>query len=151
MGGQTDWEVYGGAGSGSGSSPTRPSRHVNGNIHGNQLNIQMNTPLGSSSVHEHIDSIGHALEDESSTYFHEAWGGRRSRERGQNTNRDAVIYDSDSSSDEYGDVRNIVGTGVRNTANNKVNDSTTREGRVTHLNRSRVIDPLGVPPLHKEP
>ena len=77
-------------------------------------------------MQEHIDSIGHALEDESSTYFHEAWGSRRSRGRGQNTNRDAVIYGFDSSSDEYGDVRNIVGTGVRNTANNQANDSTTR-------------------------
>ena len=139
MGGQTDWdEVYGGmglgagAGSGPGSSPPRPSRHVNGNIHGNQLNIQMNTPLASSSVHEHIDSIGHALEDESSTYFHEVWGGRgRSRERGRNTNRDAVIYDSDSSSDEYGDVRNIVGTGVRNTANNQANGVNGGEIRVS--------------------
>lgn len=139
MGGRTDWdEVYGGmglgagAGSGPGLSPPRPSRQVNGNIHGNQLNIQLNTPLASSSVHEHIDSIGHALEDESSAYFHEAWGGRgRSRERGRNTNRDAVIYDSDTSSDEYGDVRNTVGTGVRNTANNQANGVNGGEIRVS--------------------
>jgi len=150
MGGRTDWDdVYGGmglragagagAGTGTGtgsgrpgSSPPRPSRQVNGNINGNQLSIQMNTPLASSSVHEHIDSLGHALEDESSTYFHEAWGGRgRSRERGRNTNRDAVIYDSDSSPDEYGDVRNVVGVGARNTANNQANGVTGGEIRVS--------------------
>jgi len=131
MGGRTDWdEVYGGmglvagagAGSGPASPPPRPSRQVNENINGNQLNIQMNTPLASSSVHEHIDSLGHALEDETSMYHHDPWSGRgRSRERGRNTNRDAVIYDSDSSTNEYGDVRNIVGIGVRNPANNQAN------------------------------
>ena len=129
MGGRTDWdEVYGGmglsagAGAGPASPPPRPPRQVNEDINGNQLNIQMNTPLASSSVHEHIDSLGHALEDESSLYHHDPWSGRgRSRERGRNTNRDAIIYDSDSSTNEYGDVRNIVGIGVRSPANNQAN------------------------------
>jgi hypothetical protein len=94
---------------------------VNGNINGNHLNIQMNVPLASSSVHEHIDSIGHALEDESSTYSHDPWGGMGIRERGRNTNRDAVIYDSDLSPNEYEEVNNMAGIGLRNTADNQVN------------------------------
>ena len=141
MGGKTDWDdVYGGmglgagagAGSGPASSPPRPSRQVNENINGNQLNIQMNVPIASSSVHEHIDSIGHALEDESSMYHHDPWSSRgRSRERGRNTNRDAIIYDSDSSTNEFGDVRNIVGVGVRNTANSQANGVNGGEMRVS--------------------
>ena len=137
MGGRTDWdEVYGGMGAGAGSGPAspppRPSRQGNENISGNQLNIQMNTPLASSSVHEHIDSLGHALEDESSMYHHDPWSSRgRSRERGRNTNRDAVIYDSDSSTNEYGDVRDIVGIGVRSPANNQANGVNGGEIRVS--------------------
>jgi len=126
MGGRTDWDdVYSGMGSGvgaaSGSSPPRPSHQVNGNINRNHLNIQMNAPLASSSVHEHIDSIGHALEDGSSTYSHDPWSGRGRRGRGRNTNRDAVIYDSDSSPDEYGEVGNMAGIGLRNKVDNQVN------------------------------
>ena len=138
MGGKTDWdEVYGGMGLGAGAgsgptSPPRPSRQVNENINGNQLNIPMNIPIASSSVHEHIDSIGHALEDESSMYHHDPWSSRgRSRERGRNTNRDAIIYDSDSSTNEFGDVRNIVGIGVRNTANSQANGANGGEMRVS--------------------
>ena len=123
MGGRTDWDdVYSGMGMGAafGSSPPRPSRQVNGNINGNHLNIQMDAPLASSSVHEHIDSLGHALEDGSSTYGYDPWNGRGSRERGRNTNRDAVIYDSESSSDEYGEVSNMAGIGLRNKADDQV-------------------------------
>jgi len=124
VGGRTDWdEVYGGMSLSASAVPRstlpHPSRQVNGNI---QLNIQMNAPLASSSVHEHIDNIGHALEDESSMYDHDPWSDRgRSRERGRNTNRDAIIYDSDSSPNEYGDVRNIAGIGLRNAANSHAN------------------------------
>ena len=126
MGGRTDWDdVYSGMGVGVsaafGSSPPRPSRQVNGNMDGNHLNIQMNVPLASSSVHEHIDSIGHALEDGSSMYDHDPWSDRGGRERGRNTNRDAVIYESDSSPDEYGEIRNMAGIGLRNKADNQVN------------------------------
>ena len=139
MGGKTDWdEVYGGMGIGAGAgsgpalSPPRPSRQVNENINGNQLSIQMNVPIASSSVHEHIDSIGHALEDESSIYGHDPWSSRgRSRERGRNTNRDAIIYDSDSSTNEFGEVRNIAGIGVRNTTNSQANGVNGGEMRVS--------------------
>jgi len=128
----TDWDdVYSGmgvgVGAGSASALRHPSRQMNGNIDGNHLNIQMNAPLASSSVHEHIDSIGNALEDECSTYGHEPWSGRgRSRERGRNTNRDAVIYDSDSSIDEYGEVGNIAGIGLRNNVNSQGNAGVNR-------------------------
>lgn len=122
-GGRVDWDdVYSGMGAGPGLSPPDSSRQMNGKMNGNLLRIQMNAPLASSSVQEHIDSIGHALEDESSIYGDEPWGGReRSRERGRNTNRDAVIYDSDSSPDEYGEVGNLAGIGLRNNVNSQAN------------------------------
>jgi hypothetical protein len=116
--------VYSGisAGAGPAPSPPHPYGQMNGNINGNQLRVQINAPLASSSVLDHIDSIGHALEDESSEYGHEPWAGRgRSRERGRNTNRDAIVYDPDSSPDEYGEVNNMAGIGLRNSAHSHAN------------------------------